>query len=121
MKKLIIILLFSAGMQAQILTIGKQNQEPILLLDSNIEKYEPILVNVQLKGMFEVDGILIKFPVYFKAAIDGVLIYDDKKHEYTRRKCSDSKCRIIHLETKKIGVMPAQNWQITTNPNIIRL
>jgi hypothetical protein len=112
MKKLIIILLFSSGLQAQSLTFVKSTQKPILVLGSNVDSGEPILVNLELKQKIEIDGHLVKFPVYFKATLDGIEIYDDNKIQYQKRKCSQDKCNIIHLEPKNTGFLTSGHWDI---------
>ena len=122
MKKLIIILLFSVGLQAQSFTIGKTSKLPILVLGSETYKGEPVLVNVELKQKIEIDGHLVKFPVYFKATIDGIEIYDKNGVKYENRKCKTDNCSIIHLIPKTYisisGSNLVPNWIITPNNNI---
>jgi len=101
MKKLIIILLFSVGLQAQNSTV-KCKSVFIIGSDSiKIKKYYPILVDIELKNQtIEIDGHQIKSPVYFKATLDSIEIYDKKNNKYQVRKCNKENCSIIHLEPK---------------------
>lgn len=56
----------------------------------------------EIKQKTEIDGHIVKDPIYFKATLDGVEIYDKDKNQYKIRKCNKDKCSIIHLELKNI-------------------
>ncbi len=104
MKKLIIILLFSVGLQAQTNSFD--------IIDRVNMSFD-----IELQNTIEIDGHTFlnsksKDPIRFKATLDGIKIYDSKK-EYQKRKCDKEKCSIIHLEPKS-GYM--QNGSIRLTP-----
>ena len=71
----------------------------------NFVDYDKPYVNIVLQRTIEIDGHTFdnkksKDPIKFEADLDGVKIYDSKK-EYTRRKCKQEICKIIHLEDNK--------------------
>lgn len=69
----------------------------------------------ELKQKIEIDGHIIKEPVYFKASLDGIEIYDKNNNQYQRRKCKSDKCGIIHLEQKNI--ITSEKIILNNNPN----
>lgn len=97
MKKLILFLLFSIGLQAQI-----QNPNDKILQ--------------VIKCKVEIDGHISKARFFFKATLSGIEISDTEKKQYKVKKCDVKDCDIIHLEPKQNGVLfnpPMQNWQQT--------
>jgi hypothetical protein len=83
MKKLIIILLFSVGLQAQ-------------------NKIDEIIFTQPIKGLIEIDGHIfkgdtVKNKVRYELTPSCFTILDNK-NKYQIRKCSKEKCNIIHLE-----------------------
>jgi hypothetical protein len=82
MKKLIIILLFSAGMQAQV-------------------KSPYFIQKTIITGTVEIDGHETKEKFILETTLSGVKIYSKENDIiYKLRKCDKSKCDIIHLEPK---------------------
>lgn len=81
MKKLILLLLFSIAVQAQI----KKPKDSIKQV---------------LNAKIEIDGHLTKKEIFFKATLEGIEIYDHDKKQYKLRKCSLKDCDIIHLIEK---------------------
>lgn len=74
----------------------------------------------EIKQKIEINGHIVKTPVYFKATLDGIEIYDKDKKQYQRRKCNEEKCEMIHLEPKNIitsGYIINNNpsWFVTPN------
>jgi len=128
MKKLIFLLLFVTASQAQNFTIGSPKQEPILTIGCTVPSlfkgeyttiYHPVLVDIELKKKIEIDGHIIKFPVFFKATLDGIEIYDKDKNQYKKRNCSENDCKIIHLDPKNdLIINSGNNWQYFTQPTI---
>ena len=59
----------------------------------------------KLKGDIEIDGHIVKEDVFFKANLDGIEIYDEKRNKYKKRKCVKNDCKIIHLELKNYFVI----------------
>lgn len=82
MKKLIIILFFTIGLNAQVKT------------SNFIQKFSII-------GTVEIDGHESKAFLIFEANLKGIRIYDsDTNKEYKLRECGKKKCDIIHLIPK---------------------
>jgi len=97
MKKLIIILLFSAGLQAQ-------------------SKIEEIIFTKPIKGLIEIDGHIfkgdtLKNKVRYELAPSSFNVLDDK-NKYQVRRCSNKKCGIIHLELKSDHTLKLSPWLI---------
>lgn len=119
MKKLIIgsILLFTVNLSAQ--NVKTLSDAIIKGYVFSIEakgltkiynvKNEIIYKDYVANNIIEIDGHIIKDPVYFKANLDGIKIYDSKK-EYQKRKCTNDSCKIIHLEPKLNGTLLINNW-----------
>jgi len=126
MKKLIIgLLLISA-------TISAQNVKT--LSDAIIKGY---IFSIEAKGLtkiyndkneiihkdyvitntIEIGGHIIKDPIFFKANLDGINIYDSKK-EYQKRKCNVDNCKTIHLEPKLNGALLINGWT-TANKTLL--
>jgi len=82
MKKLILILLFSAGIQAQV-------TKPDYIQKTSIT------------GTVEIDGHEAKNFLILETTLKGIRIYDrDTNKEYKLRECDKEKCDIIHLVPK---------------------
>ncbi len=99
MKKLIIILLFSTGLQAQ--------------------NKKELLYTTNLKGLIEIDGHVfkgdtLKNKIRYEASLNGFIIIDDKA-KYQYRECSHKNCEIIHLTVKNEGIALRNNYIITPN------
>jgi len=111
MKKLIIgLLLFTVTISAQISIQDSHYMDERIKLTS----HSAIEIETKLTGMFEIDGHLFnnktaKDPIYFKATLDGIKIYDSKK-EYHKRKCNVDSCKTIHLEPKLNGTLLINGW-----------
>lgn len=89
MKKLILFLLFSIGLQAQ-------------------NKIDQIIYTQPIKGLIEIDGHVfkgdtLKNKIRYEATLSFFTILDDK-NKYQVRRCNTKDCTIIHLEPKKIGI-----------------
>lgn len=94
MKKIIIILLFSAGLQAQVKTSDYCSKTVIT-------------------GIVEIDGHESKAFLILETTLKGIRIYDrDTNKEYQLRKCVKDKCNIIHLETKNTAFLTSGHWGI---------
>ncbi len=74
---------------------------------NSVAQVKPMKIEIdslifEIKQKIEIDGHIVKYPIYFKSTLDGIEIYDKDKKQYQRRKCNDNKCEIIHLEPKNI-------------------
>jgi len=82
MKKLIIILLFTIGLNAQVKTPG-------------------FIQKTSITGIVEIEGHESKAFLIFEANLKGIRIYDrDTNKEYQLRECDKEKCGVIHLVPK---------------------
>lgn len=103
MKKLILFLLFSIGLQAQV--------------------NNPGFFTVQvIKCKVEIDGHISDKRFFFKATLENIEIYDENKNYYQLRKCSKEKCDIIHLDPKNsisINNYPGYRISPTLNDLIV--
>jgi len=81
MKKLIIILLFSVGLQAQ-------------------TKYNDFYTSIKITKTVEANGHQYKKGFTFYCTEKGVFILDENKVKYQIRECDEKDCNIIHLEPK---------------------
>lgn len=98
MKNIIIILLFTVGINAQVKTCGFIQKTSII-------------------GPVEIDGHESKAFLIFEANLKGIRIYDrDTNKEYQLRSCDKEKCDIIHLVPKSDYIL---NGSIRLNPYII--
>ena len=71
-------------------------------------------IEEKIKGNIEIDGHSFynkyaKDPIYFKADLDGVKIFNSKQ-EYQKRKCKNDSCKTIHLEPKSNGNVLINGW-----------
>jgi len=98
MKKLIIILIFTIGLNAQTTTIDF--------------KYNHIIHgNVEIDGHYDNDFFVLE------ATLEGVRIYKrDTKQDYKFRKCDKEKCDVIHLMPKSDYTI---NGSIRLNPYLL--
>ena len=83
----------------------------LLLFTATISAQE---IEEKIKGTIEIDGHVFynkyaKDPIFFKANLDGIKIYDSKK-EYQKRKCNVDNCKTIHLEPKLNGTLLLNGW-----------
>ena len=119
MKKLIIgLLLITATVSAQISIQDSHYMDERIKLTI----HSAIELEAKLIGMFEIDGHLFnnktaKDPIFFKANLDGIKIYDSKK-EYQKRKCNVDNCKTIHLEPKLNGTLLINGWT-TANKTLL--
>jgi len=118
MKKLIIgLLLISATISAQnVKTLSDAiikgyvfSIEAKGLTKIYNDKNEIIHKDYVINNTIEIGGHIIKDPIFFKANLDGIKIYDSKK-EYQKRKCNIDSCKTIHLEPKLNGTLLINSW-----------
>jgi len=97
MKKLIIILLFTIGLNAQV-------------------KTSDFIQKTSITGTVEIDGHESKAFLILETTLEGVRIYDrDTNKEYQLRKCSKEKCYIIHLVIKNENILRLGNSYLISN------
>jgi len=70
----------------------------MLLITATVSAQE---IEDKIKGAIEIDGHVfynkyVKDPIFFKANLEGIKIFDSKK-EYQKRKCNIDSCKTTHL------------------------
>jgi len=97
MKKLIIILLFTIGLNAQV-------------------KTSDFIQKTVIAGTVEIDGHESKAFLILETTLYGIRIYDrDTNKEYQLRKCSKEKCDIIHLAIKNENILRLGSSYLISN------
>jgi len=97
MKKLIIILLFTIGLNAQVTN-------------------PDFIQKTSITGTVEIDGHESKAFLILETTLKGIRIYNrDTNKEYQLRKCNKEKCDIIHLVIKNENILRLGNSYLISN------
>jgi len=92
---LILILILSS------LSIKAQINEKQAIEKDHIE-FKKEYIYFKIYGLIEIEGHAFKndtcqHPLFFKADLDGIDLFDDLGNKYKHRKCNIKECELIHL------------------------